>query len=60
VKETAQRKRPQRAALLTASQPTAVDLDALHESEGAGLLAQLVAQRGRLQVYAEAARASHD
>src|SRR6266404_496769 len=45
----------QRAALLTASQPTAVDLDKLHEDESAGLLAQLVAQRGRLQVYAEAA-----
>jgi hypothetical protein len=45
----------QRAALLTASQPTAIDIETLSATESAGLLAQLVAQRGRLQVYAEAA-----
>lgn len=45
----------QRAALLTASQPTAIDLETLSATESAGLLAQLVAQRGRLQVYAESA-----
>jgi hypothetical protein len=45
----------QRAALLTASQPTVIDLETLSATESAGLLAQLVAQRGRLQVYAEAA-----
>lgn len=45
----------QRAALLTASAPAAIDLDALQASESSGLLAQLVGQRGRLQSYAEMA-----
>jgi hypothetical protein len=50
----------QRAALLTAVQPTAIDLDKLHEQEGANLLANLVAQRGRLQVFGEAAADAGD
>jgi hypothetical protein len=45
----------QRAALLTAQRPTAIDLDALRASEGEGLLHQLVAQRARLQTHAELA-----
>lgn len=43
----------QRAALLAAQRPTAVDLDALRTSESEGLLSQLVAQRARLQQTAE-------
>jgi hypothetical protein len=50
----------QRAALLTAVQPTAIDLDKLHEQEGANLLANLVAQRGRLQVFGEVAADAGD
>jgi hypothetical protein len=45
----------QRAALLAAQKPTAVDLEKLQASESEGLLAQLVAQRARLQTYAEQA-----
>ena len=43
----------QRAALLTASQPTAIDLEQLRTSESEGLLASLVAQRARLAGYGE-------
>ena len=43
------------AALLAAQKPTEVDLEALQASESEGLLAQLVAQRARLQTYAEQA-----
>src|SRR6266404_5683837 len=50
----------QRAALLTASQPSGIDLNVLHEEEGSNLLANLVAQRGRLQVYAETAADAGD
>jgi hypothetical protein len=39
----------QRAAILAAQKPTAVDLDALRTSESEGLLGSLVAQRARLQ-----------
>jgi hypothetical protein len=49
-----------RAALLTAVQPTAIDLDKLHEQEGSNLLANIAAQRGRLQVFAEAAADAGD
>jgi hypothetical protein len=45
----------QRAALLTASQPTAIDLEQLRTSESEGLLASLVAQRARLAGYGEVA-----
>jgi hypothetical protein len=38
-----------RAAILTAQQPTAVDLEALQRTEGEGLLSHLITQRGRLQ-----------
>lgn len=45
----------QRAALLTASQPCAVDLEQLRTSESENLLASLVAQRARLAQYGEVA-----
>ena len=45
----------QAAALLAAQRPTEIDLEALEASESEGLLAQLVAQRARLQTYAEQA-----
>jgi hypothetical protein len=44
-----------RAAILTASKPTAVDLEALQVSESEGLLSQLIAQRARLQQHSEMA-----
>ena len=44
-----------RAAILTASKPTAVDLEALRTSEAEGLLGSLLAQRARLQQHIEAA-----
>jgi hypothetical protein len=43
------------AAILAAQKPTEIDLEALQASESEGLLAQLVAQRARLQTYAEQA-----
>jgi len=43
------------AAILAAQKPTEVDLEALQVSESEGLLSQLVAQRARLQTYAEQA-----
>jgi hypothetical protein len=43
----------QRAALLSASRTPEIDLDALRTSESENLLAQLVAQRARLQHLAE-------
>jgi hypothetical protein len=45
----------QRAALLTAQQPLAIDLDQLRDTESSGLLASLVAQRARLAGYGELA-----
>jgi hypothetical protein len=45
----------QAAALLAAHKPTPVDLEKLQASESEGLLAQLIAQRARLQTYAEQA-----
>lgn len=45
----------QRAALLAQQKPTDVDLDALREREGEGLLAGLVAQRARLLAKADTA-----
>ncbi|MEP0324569.1 hypothetical protein [Bauldia litoralis] len=45
----------QRAAILAAQKPTAIDLDALQASESEGLLSQLVAQRARLQSHVETA-----
>lgn len=45
----------QRAAILAAAKPTAIDLDALRTSETEGLLAQLVTQRARLQAHSELA-----
>jgi len=50
----------QRAALLVASKPTAVDLEELRKSEGQGLLASLVAQRARLQTGIELALEAGD
>jgi hypothetical protein len=41
------------AAILAAQKPTEIDLEALQSSESEGLLAQLIAQRARLQVYAD-------
>ncbi len=43
------------AAILAAQKPSAVDLEALQRSESEGLLAQLVAQRARLQQHSDAA-----
>jgi len=43
----------QRAAILAQRKPTEIDLDALRASESESLLAQLVAQRARLQSNAE-------
>lgn len=45
----------QRAAILAHRKPTAIDLDQLRTTESEGILAQLVAQRARLQVNAELA-----
>lgn len=45
----------QRAALLAHAKPQPIDLDALRTTEGEGLLAQLVAQRARLQLHSETA-----
>jgi hypothetical protein len=45
----------QRAALLTALKPSAIDLEALQRSEGESLLGQLLAQRATLQTYGAAA-----
>jgi hypothetical protein len=44
-----------RAAILSAQKPSAIDLEALQASESEGLLAQLVAQRARLQSHGELA-----
>jgi hypothetical protein len=44
-----------RAAILTASQPTAVDLDKLRTSESEGLLSALIHQRARLEQQADMA-----
>jgi hypothetical protein len=45
----------QRAAILAAQKPSAIDLDALRTSESEGLLAGLVGQRARLLVKADTA-----
>jgi hypothetical protein len=45
----------QRAALLTAMKPSAIDLEALQRSEGESLLGQLLAQRATLQTYSASA-----
>jgi hypothetical protein len=45
----------QRAAILAAQRPSAIDLDALRTTESEGLLAGLVAQRARLLVKADTA-----
>ena len=50
----------QRAALLTATQPTVLDLPALREREAAGLLTQLIDQRSRLRVLADLAAETGD
>ena len=52
--------KPMRAALLAARKPSDIDLDALRESEQAGLLASLVHQRARLQTHVELAAAQGD
>jgi hypothetical protein len=44
-----------RAAILTAQEPQAIDLEELKASEASGLLAQLVSQRARLQRHSEVA-----
>src|SRR5262249_2282263 len=44
-----------RAAILAALKPSEIDLEALQRSESEGLLAQLVAQRARLQQMSELA-----
>jgi hypothetical protein len=45
----------QAAALATALKPSAIDLDALRESEGSSLLGQLLAQRATLQTIGQTA-----
>jgi hypothetical protein len=45
----------QRAAILAAQKPSAIDLEALRITESEGLLASLVTQRARLQAHAETA-----
>jgi hypothetical protein len=50
----------QRAALLTATKPSEVDIEKLTKSESEGLLASLVAMRARLAQHAQAAAASGD
>jgi hypothetical protein len=47
----------QRAALLTATKPSDIDVEALTESESQGLLAGLVAMRARLAQHAQACAA---
>jgi hypothetical protein len=47
----------QRAALLTASRPSEIDVQKLSESESQGLLAHLVAMRARLQSHSQACAA---
>lgn len=49
-----------RAAILTASEPSKVDLEQLRRSESEGLLASLLAQRARLQQIIELAMAAGD
>lgn len=44
-----------RAAILSAQKPSAIDLDALRTAESEGLLANLTAQRARLQIKADTA-----
>ena len=44
-----------RAAILAQARPEAIDLEQLQRSESEGLLAQLVAQRARLQSHSELA-----
>lgn len=44
-----------RAAIISAQKPSEIDLEALQASESEGLLAQLVAQRARLQAHGELA-----
>jgi hypothetical protein len=46
----------QRAALMTAAEPLAIDADALAEREGTNLLSHVAAQRQRLLADADAAR----
>jgi len=50
----------QRAALLSATSPSEIDLATLSATESEGLLHQLVVQRGRLQNYAEVAASLGD
>jgi hypothetical protein len=45
----------QKAALLTAMKPSAIDLEQLQRTEGESLLGQLLAQRATLQTYGAAA-----
>jgi hypothetical protein len=47
----------QRAALLAASRPSEIDVEALTRQESQGLLAHLVAMRARLQAHAQACAA---
>ena len=49
-----------KAALLAAVHPTEVDLEQLQRSESEGLLANLVAQRARLQMLSEMAFEAHE
>jgi hypothetical protein len=50
----------QAAAILLATQPSAIDLEALTEKEGSSLLANLVCQRARLSQLAERAVSEGD
>jgi hypothetical protein len=50
----------QRAAILAQRKPTEIDLEQLRTSESESLLAQLVAQRARLQTHAELAASFGD
>jgi hypothetical protein len=49
-----------RAAVLASQRPEAVDLDALRDKEGAGLLGSLVNQRARFAAARKACPIPHD
>jgi hypothetical protein len=50
----------QRAAILTATKPSEVDVEALTKSESQGLLSSLIAMRARLAAHAQACTSAGD
>jgi hypothetical protein len=48
------------AAILAGEKPSEIDLEAMQHSESEGLLAQLIAQRARLQVHSDMATEAGD